>query len=136
MQVQVLADRLQKFIMAPPRLKVTQEMKDKAELLAGLGVPQKDIALILGIGETSLLKYCSDEMKRGIAKANSKVAGCLFDLAVNKKQPAALFFWAKTRMGWRETDRIEHTGADGKPIQTQTEFKITLAEPPKKQIKG
>lgn len=110
-------------------------MRDKVELLAGLGVPYKDIGLIIGISKDSIEKYFHEECQRGIAKANSKVAGCLFDLAVNKKQPAALFFWAKTRMGWRETDRIEHTGADGKPIETRTEFKVTLAAPPPKQIK-
>lgn len=121
--------------MAPPKLNVTQDMKEKAELLAGLGVPQKDIALILGIGISSLVKYCSEEMERGVAKANSKVAGCLFDLAVNKKLPAALFFWAKTRMGWRETDRVEHTGVDGKPIKSITEIKVTLAKPPEPKKK-
>ena len=25
-------------------------------------------------------------------------------------------FWAKTRMGWKETNVQEHTGANGKPL--------------------
>jgi hypothetical protein len=29
----------------------------------------------------------------------------------------AAMFWAKTRMGWRETQEIEHTGKDGGPVE-------------------
>ena len=32
-------------------------------------------------------------------------------------------FWAKTRMGWKETNVQEHTGANGTEIQNQ---KITI----------
>ena len=35
-------------------------------------------------------------------------------------------FWAKTRMGWKETNGQEHTGADGKPIAHSVEIKVTF----------
>jgi hypothetical protein len=30
----------------------------------------------------------------------------------------AAIWWTKCRMGWKETIREEHTGPDGKPIET------------------
>ena len=26
-------------------------------------------------------------------------------------------YWAATQLGWRETQRLEHTGADGAPLE-------------------
>ena len=40
----------------------------------------------------------------------------LFTMATNGKHIAATIFWAKTRMGYRETDRHELTGPDGGAI--------------------
>jgi hypothetical protein len=37
-------------------------------------------------------------------------------MAISGQHPAATFFWLKTRAGWRETDRLEHTGPNGQPV--------------------
>jgi hypothetical protein len=36
-------------------------------------------------------------------------------------------FYAKTQMGFKETDRIEQTGADGGPIQTEWTVRVVDA---------
>ena len=38
-------------------------------------------------------------------------------MATSGTVPAATFFWLKSRAGWREVTRQEHTGSDGGPIQ-------------------
>jgi Transcriptional activator of acetoin/glycerol metabolism len=53
-------------------------------------------------------------------KMGDAVELALYDEAVNKRNVAALIFLAKTKFKHRGyVERTEHTGADGKPIQTQ-----------------
>ena len=83
-------------------------------MLAGIGLPQEQIASLLKTSVESLVKNCSKELDDGVAKANGKVAQFLFQQA--QKNLTAAIFWAKTRMRWRETDRLELTGKDGEEI--------------------
>lgn len=89
----------------------TEESKKLAETLAGLGLPQEQIADALGISADTLAKYYGPELLSGVRKANSRVAQFLYQQAT--KNLTAAIFWAKTRMRWRETDRLELTGKDG-----------------------
>lgn len=86
-----------------------------AKQLSGIGVPQDDICAIIGITKPTLHKYYREELDKGLAEANAKVAGSLYNQAINGNTTAAIF-WTKSRMGWRETNVTEHTGKDGGPI--------------------
>ena len=99
----------------------TDEKRAMAEKMAGLGIPQDQIAMVMGISDVTLRKYYRDQLDVGVAKANSLVAQNLFNIATSKETGAvaAGIFWMKTRGGWRETVRQEHVGPDGGAIQIE-----------------
>jgi hypothetical protein len=100
----------------------TDKERAQVEAMAGYGVPQDDIACILGIDAKTLRLRYRHELDVGIAKANAKIGQTLFQKAVNG-DTASLIFWAKARMGWSEKQVIENTGPNGGP--QQHEHKIT-----------
>lgn len=80
------------------------------------GLKQKEIAGALGISEHMLGRRCRTELDTGQATMNGRVAAKLYQKCM-KGDTVALLFWTKTRMGWNERHTVEHTGADGGPIQ-------------------
>tara|TARA_Y100000310_G_scaffold193077_1_gene193037 strand:+ start:915 stop:1256 length:342 start_codon:yes stop_codon:yes gene_type:complete len=108
--------------MPRPKHQPTKETRELAAEWSGYGIPQEGIARKIGINADTLRKYYAEELAGGIAQANQAVAGSLFRMATagsGKGQVAAAIFWAKTRMGWKETNIHEHAGSDGKPIQIE-----------------
>lgn len=97
--------------------------------LAGYGIPINDICLMVINPETgsfidtkTLRKYFDLELKQAKVQKIGKVAGNLFKIATSPRReavPAAIFF-LKTQAGWKETQRFEHTDADGNPLYTPT----------------
>jgi hypothetical protein len=81
---------------------VTETNRAEIERLAGLGIPIKMIASIIGIADKTLSKYYGVEFDKGRGVANAKVAQCLFDQCM-AGNTTALIFWAKTQMQWKET---------------------------------
>jgi hypothetical protein len=98
-----------------------EKSRKQVEALAGFGIPQADIALLLGIDPKTLRKHYAGELATGSIKANTKVAESLYQKALGNGAGAvtAAIFWAKTRMGWKETFAHEHTGKDGRPIELE-----------------
>lgn len=94
----------------------TAATREVVSLHTVMGTPQPIIARIIGIDPKTLRKYYRDEIDLATAKANAKIGGVLYNKAVNGDTASAIF-WMKTRAGWRETNRTEHTGPDGGPIQ-------------------
>lgn len=78
--------------------------------LSGIGVPQEDICAIMGVSKPTLHKYYREELDKGLAEANAKVAESLFKQATGGNTTAAIF-WTKARMGWREKHDIEISGS-------------------------
>ena len=83
--------------------------------LAG-GFTITQTALAIGQSVKALEHNCPTELLRGAATQNSKVVGKLFQKCMNG-DTIALLFWCKTRLGWQEKSRVEHTGAEGGAIQ-------------------
>src|SRR6201987_6029639 len=46
----------------------------KAETMAAYGIPEADIARVLGVSKPTLRKHCGTELDTGATRANSKVA--------------------------------------------------------------
>lgn len=97
----------------------TDKTRSEVTALASFGLPQEDIAAYIGVSHVTLRKYYAEQLKVSAIKANAQVGKYLFNLASGQalKQGAshgdcktAAMFWAKTRMGWRETQHIEHSG--------------------------
>ena len=80
------------------------------EAMAGCGLPQDAIARALGIDEKTLRKHFRRQLDSSADKANAQVGATLFKLAISGNCPAASIFWMKSRLGWRETTRLEHSG--------------------------
>lgn len=79
----------------------TDETRKLAKTLSGLGVPQDDIATLIGVSKPTLHKHYREDLDKGMAEANAKVAGSLFNQATNGNTAAAIF-WMKSRAGWTE----------------------------------
>jgi DNA-binding Lrp family transcriptional regulator len=88
-------------------------MREKVRHLAGLGVPQDDIAKLVGCAPKTLRKRFRNELDRGVVEANATVTGYLL-AAAKAGNIAAIIFWLKTRAHWRERSAAENAtpGAD------------------------
>jgi hypothetical protein len=102
--------------MARTAFVATDAMRERVRCLAGVGVWQDDIAKIIDCDPKTLRKRLRDELDRGVAEANAKVAGYLFG-AAKGGNVAAQIFWLKTRAHWREGEAPEHPipGIDAEP---------------------
>ncbi len=67
--------------MARSAFVVTEALREKVRHLAGLGVPQEDIAKIVGCAPKTLRKRFRDELDRSVAEANATVSGYLLAAA-------------------------------------------------------
>ena len=56
--------------------------------------------------------------KTAQTRANARVAQTAHEMAVSGKFPAMTIFYLKTRLRWRETDRLEITDPEAKPLGT------------------
>jgi hypothetical protein len=90
---------------------VNEAVREKVRELAGLGVPQDNIADIIGCAPKTLRKHFRAELDRGVAEANAVIAGCLF-AAAKAGNIAAMIFWMKTRARWREQPTANGRDAD------------------------
>ena len=106
--------------MARPAHQPDPLTRRQVEALAGYGVPETDIAGVVGIDPKTLRKHYRGELDHGHVKANAKVAENLFRKATGEGREAvtAAIFWLKTRAGWRETNVHEVSGRGGGPIVT------------------
>lgn len=93
----------------------TAEQRNQVEVLAGFGLPQHQIAILLGCNPKTLRKHFETELAVGDAKATAKIAQTLFNKAVSG-DTASLIFWMKARAGWSERVIQQHTGPDGEGL--------------------
>ena len=103
----------------------TDQTRSEVAALASFGIPQEDIAAYIGISHPTLRKHYEQELKVSSIKANAAVGKYLYRLASgmalkDPQNPAShsecsrsAMFWAKTRMGWRETHNLDHKSSDG-----------------------
>lgn len=82
--------------------------------LSGYGVPIRQIAAMVrdGISEATIYKIFSNELERGKAVVNSKVARRLLLNALEGDTTAAIW-WTKSRMKWSEKHELDLTNSDG-----------------------
>jgi hypothetical protein len=64
--------------MARPVWTPTDAQRRQAETMAAYGIPEADIAHVLGVSKPTFRKHCGIELDTGATRANSKVADFLF----------------------------------------------------------
>jgi hypothetical protein len=105
--------------MARPRHEPDSLERRQVEALAGYGVPELEIAAMIGIDAKTLRRHYRHELDHGHARANAKVAENLFRKATGDGREAvtAAIFWLKARARWKEVSAHEHGGVAGEPIE-------------------
>jgi hypothetical protein len=89
-------------------------LRRQVEAMAAYGIPEANIAAVVGIDPKTLRKHYRDELDLGETKANAQVAGYLFNAAKNGNVTAQTF-WLKTRSKWREAPvELQHSGSIGR----------------------
>lgn len=103
----------------------TPETSGMVAALASHGLPLDNIAAYLGIAKPTLVKWYWKEIRSASTETNARVGeflknaatGDALDLYHGKADYSdclrAAMFWAKTRMGYKETQGIDHTSTDG-----------------------
>ena len=87
-----------------PPMQFSDEQRKLVESMSGYGVPQADIAALVGesgISIDTLRAHFRKELDQGRAKANAKVGQTLFQKATGG-DTASLIWWSKAQMRWRE----------------------------------
>jgi len=80
------------------------------------GVTIKDIAFMVGVSHTTLLKYYGDEMRR-VRIENVRGAGKnLYQQAMGGNM-TALIFYLKSQGGWREKQEVDVNVSGGMTIE-------------------
>lgn len=112
----------------------TDQNAKMVEALAAAGYTQEEIGLTIGVSHVTVRRYYRDELDTGALRANAKVAARLFNSAMGTngcpwpQQMTAMVFWAKTRLGWRETNAHEISGPGGGPIETAEASPLEIIE--------
>ena len=121
----------------PKKHEPTEKTRSEVSALVSFGVPQEKIASYIGISHPTLRKHYHHELGFSSIKANAQVARYLFSLASGQAINSgathgdcktAAMFWAKTRMGWRETNHIDHTSSDGSLAPTHIRLEAAMPD--------
>lgn len=123
-----------------PRRVFGEEDRKLVTLLVIAGVPIHVVARVLATTENTLRRQFSAELEDAAAQAGAQVVGALLDNAI-AGNVAAQIFWCKTKLGWRETDRLSDNGAQkviGAAPLSNDEFEKMYAidEGPKEGVPG
>lgn len=96
-----------------PPFEPSEEMRKAVEAMSSVGIPQEDIAKAFGISKPTLAKHFREELDTAAIKANARVAANLYKQATKDdiRSATPAIFWLKTRMGWKDSVQVEHSGS-------------------------
>ena len=90
-----------------PPFKPNDEQREQVITMSSNGVPHRQQAPLIGCSSPKTLrKHFRDELNTGKIQANAKVAGALYQSALDGNVKAQTF-WLKTVGGWQETGKVE-----------------------------
>jgi hypothetical protein len=95
----------------------TDESRNMVESLSGFGIPQDEIARLIGIDPKTLRLHYADQIELGGIKATAKVAQNLFTMACKPTREGlqAAIFWLRVRAGWSEYSPRTPVGIAAEP---------------------
>lgn len=112
-----------------PRIKHDPAIAEQVQSMSQYGVPQAQIAEMLGLSVQTLRNLYGAELGNGMTLSNLAVGKKLFERCMAGDVPS-LIFWAKTRMGWKETQKVDVTSSDGsmRPLPQAVQVILVDAE--------
>ena len=98
----------------PPHVPTEKDRKT-VEAMASYGVPQDEIAEVLGVSAATLRRHYGGVLRVAAIKANAKMAESLFAQGLGKGPGAlgAKCFWLKCRAGWTEAKALAAEASAG-----------------------
>ncbi len=104
-----------------PAFAPTPDQRKMVEAMAAYGIPQKEIAQVVGIAYETLRKHFAAELLLGSSKATAKVAEFLYQKATGKRGDdhaavVAAIFWLKARAGWKDRQDVVVQNPDGSSL--------------------
>jgi hypothetical protein len=91
------------------------------------------LAVYLDTTRRTLIDYeGKDAFSHTIKMAKQRIEAFAEESLWSAKNPAGPIFNLKNNFGWRDEHKVEHTGANGEPMQ----FVLNLGSPPMQQIPG
>ena len=110
-----------------PPFEPTEEQRRIVRAMAGFGLPQENIAVLIDVDTEMLRARFQHELDRGAAEGTARVAQTLFQMATVDKNVSAVIFWMKARAGWRE--KVAVSGEDGSQIVFNVISYVSEASP-------
>lgn len=106
-----------------PQHEPTEDSRALVESLSGFGIPQDEIARLVGIDPKTLRFHYAEQIELGGIKATAKVAQNLFNMACrpNREGLQAAIFWLRVRAGWSEYSPKPVGEPLGKKAQAQAD---------------
>lgn len=105
----------------------TDAQRFQIQCMAAIGLKNDQIAIIMNISLSTLQTQFQEDIYMGRAKGIEKVAGVLYDMAVDRDHPNETKFFLKTQAGWREATQIEFPDKDGNPQDISTKPMIEMS---------
>ena len=84
----------------------TKAEREEVARLISVGITQDQVAMVIGITKPTLEKHFRDELDTAMITAHGKIGKKIFALAMAGDK-ILLMFYAKTQMGWKETNVFE-----------------------------
>jgi hypothetical protein len=87
-----------------PAHEPTEDSRALVESLSGFGIPQEEIARLIGIDPKTMRLHYAEQIELGFIKAKAKVTQNVFNMACkpNREGLQAAIFWLRVRCGWSE----------------------------------
>lgn len=101
--------------MANRKVEIDDKTRKQVEQLAGLGLKDDQIALVVDLKEATMQRRCRKELDKGRAVARATIAKTAFSMGTSGECPSMTMFLCKTQLGWRETQRVEFPDKNGEP---------------------
>lgn len=104
---------------------LTQEQMNMVESMAAIGLNTPQIASIIGVSASSLLRRMHDTpevgqaIERGRAKGIAKISETAYKMADSGDMPTMTQFFLKCKAGWADKQHVEMTGKDGSAIKVK-----------------
>lgn len=109
-----------------PRLLYDEKQGDKIKAMRQFGLTLEQIAILEDISVPTLKKLYGRELKKGDSLASLAIGRRIFEKAM-AGDTAAMIFWAKSRMGWRENSQPE-TRIEVNTAKASAQVKLQIRE--------